>query len=84
MTPQNKAIELFNQFKFETQNEQVNEMLENLAFFSGKIFFNEIQKNCSIKKRVYWQQVHNHFLEHYTNKVLNVRIKHPEENNSAV
>lgn len=84
MTPQNKAIEIYNQFKFETANEDVNKMLEDVAFFSCKIFINEILKNCSIKKKTYWQQVNKFILEHYTNKILNVRIKHTEENNSEI
>jgi len=84
MTPPNKAIEIYNQFKFETANEDVNKMLEDVAFFSCKIFINEILKNCSIKKRVYWQQVNKFILEHYTNKILNVRIKHTKENNSTL
>lgn len=84
MTPQNKAIELFNQFKFETQSDEANKMLEDVAFFSCRIFINEILKNCSVKKRVYWQQVNKFILEHYTNKILNVRVKHTEEDNSAI
>lgn len=84
MIPQNKAIEIYNQFKFETQSDEANKMLEDVAFFSCRIFINEMLKNCSIKKRVYWQQVNKFILEHYTNKILNVRIKHTEENNSEV
>lgn len=84
MTPQNKAIEIYNQFKFETQSDEANKMLEDVAFFSCKIFINEMLKNCSSKKVIYWQQVNKFILEHYTNKILNVRIKHTEENNSAV
>jgi hypothetical protein len=84
MTPQNKAIELFNQFKFETQSDEANKMLEDVAFFSCKIFINEILKNCSSKKVIYWQQVNKFILEHYTNKILNVRVKHTEENNPTL
>lgn len=84
MIPQNKAIEIYNQFKFETQSDEANKMLEDVAFFSCKIFINEMLKNCSSKKVIYWQQVHKFILEHYTNKILNVRVKHTEENNPAI
>lgn len=84
MTSQNKAIELFNQFKFETQSDEANKMLEDVAFFSCKIFINEILKNCSVKKRVYWQQVNKFILEHYTNKILNVRVNNTKKDNSAI
>ena len=81
MTEQNKAVELYNQFKFKTSNEDVNKMLEDVAFFSCKIFINEMIKNCSKKKLIYWQNVNKFLLEHYTNKVLNVRIANPIEDN---
>jgi len=81
MTPINKAEQLFNQFKFETANEDVNKMLEDLAFFSCKILINEMLQNCSKKKTTYWNSVHNHILEYYTNKVLNVRIPNTKEDN---
>lgn len=81
MTEQNKAVELYNQFTFKTSNEDVNKMLEDVAFFSCKIFINEILKNCSKKKLIYWQNVNKFLLEHYTNKVLNVRIPNTIEDN---
>ena len=81
MTEQNKAIEIYNQFKFETTNEEINKMLEDVAFFSCKILINEMLKNCSKKKLIYWQNVNKFILEHYTNKILNVRITNPGENN---
>jgi hypothetical protein len=81
MTEQNKAIEIYNQFKFETTNDEINKMLEDVAFFSCKILINEMLKNCSKKKLIYWQNVNKFILEHYTNKILNVRISNPEENN---
>lgn len=81
MTEQNKAVELYNQFKFKTSNEDVNKMLEDVAFFSCKIFINEMIKNCSKKKLIYWKNVNKFLLEHYTNKVLNVRIPNPSEDN---
>lgn len=81
MTEQNKAIEIYNQFKFETTNDEINKMLEDVAFFSCKILINEMLKNCSKKKLIYWQNVNKFILEHYTNKILNVRITNPGENN---
>jgi len=81
MTEQNKAIEIYNQFKFETANEEINKMLEDVAFFSCKILINEMLKNCSKKKLIYWQNVNKFILEHYTNKILNVRITDPKQNN---
>jgi hypothetical protein len=81
MTEQNKAIEIYNQFKFETTNDEINKMLEDVAFFSCKILINEMLKNCSKKKLIYWQNVNKYILEHYTNKILNVRISNPKENN---
>jgi len=81
MIEQNKAIEIYNQFKFETTNDEINKMLEDVAFFSCKILINEMLKNCSKKKLIYWQNVNKFILEHYTNKILNVRISNPEENN---
>lgn len=81
MTEQNKAIEIYNQFKFETTNDEINKMLEDVAFFSCKILINEMLKNCSKKKLVYWQNVNKFILEHYTNKILNVRITDPKQNN---
>lgn len=81
MTEQNKAIELYNQFKFDVSNEDVNKMLEDVAFFSCKIFINEMLKNCSKKKIIYWQNVNKFLLEHYTNKVLNVRVTNTSEDN---
>lgn len=81
MTEQNKAVELYNQFTFKTSNEDVNKMLEDVAFFSCKIFINEMLKNCSKKKLIYWQNVNKFLLEHYTNKVLNVRIPNTSEDN---
>ena len=81
MTEQNKAVELYNQFAFKTSNEDVNKMLEDVAFFSCKIFINEMLKNCSKKKLIYWQNVNKFLLEHYTNKVLNVRIPNTSEDN---
>ena len=81
MTEQNKAVELYNQFTFKTSNDDVNKMLEDVAFFSCKIFINEMLKNCSKKKLIYWQNVNKFLLEHYTNKVLNVRITNTIEDN---
>jgi hypothetical protein len=81
MTEQNKAIELYNQFKFDVSNEYINKMLEDVAFVSCKIFINEMLKNCSKKKIIYWQNVNKFLLEHYTNKVLNVRVTNTIENN---
>lgn len=81
MTEQNKAIEIYNQFKFETTNDEINKMLEDVAFFSCKILINEMLKNCSKKKLIYWQNVNKFILEHYTNKILNVRITDPKQNN---
>lgn len=81
MTEQNKAVELYNQFTFKTSNDDVNKMLEDVAFFSCKIFINEMLKNCSKKKLIYWQNVNKFLLEHYTNKVLNVRIPNTSEDN---
>lgn len=84
MTEQTKAEQLFNQFKFETSNEDVNRMLEDVAFFSCKIFINEMLKNCSKKKLIYWQNVNKFILEYYTNKVLNVRITNSSEDNQTI
>ncbi len=81
MTEQNKALEIYNQFKFETTNDEINKMLEDVAFFSCKILINEMLKNCSKKKLIYWQNVNKFILEHYTNKILNVRITDPKQNN---
>jgi hypothetical protein len=81
MTEKNKAEQLYKQFTFQTANEDVNKMLEDVAFFSCKIFINEMIKNCSKKKLIYWQNVNKHLLEYYTNKVLNVRISNTKEDN---
>lgn len=81
MTEQNKAEQLYKQFTFKTANEDVNKMLEDVAFFSCKIFINEMIKNCSKKKLIYWQNVNKHLLEYYTNKVLNVRVADTKEDN---
>lgn len=81
MTEQNKAVELYKQFTFKTSNDDVNKMLEDVAFFSCKIFINEMLKNCSKKKLIYWQNVNKFLLEHYTNKILNVRIPNSSEDN---
>jgi hypothetical protein len=81
MTEQNKAEQLYKQFTFETSNEEINKMLEDVAFFSCKILINEMLKNCSKKKLIYWQNVNKFLLEYYTNKVLNVRIPNTKEDN---
>ncbi len=81
MTEQNKAEQLYKQFTFQTANEDVNKMLEDVAFFSCKIFINEMIKNCSKKKLIYWQNVNKYLLEYYTNKVLNVRVADTKEDN---
>jgi hypothetical protein len=81
MTEQNKAEQLYKQFTFETSNQEVNKMLEDVAFFSCKILINEMLQNCSKKKLIYWQNVNKFLLEYYTNKVLNVRIPNTKEDN---
>jgi hypothetical protein len=81
MTEQNKAEQLYKQFTFQTANDDVNKMLEDVAFFSCKILINEMIKNCSKKKLIYWQNVNKHLLEYYTNKVLNVRVADTKEDN---
>jgi hypothetical protein len=81
MTEQNKAEQLFKQFTFETSNEEINKMLEDVAFFTCKILINEMLQNCSKKKLIYWQNVNKFLLEYYTNKVLNVRIPNTKEDN---
>jgi hypothetical protein len=81
MTEQNKAEQLYKQFTFETSNQDVNKMLEDVAFFSCKILINEMLQNCSKKKLIYWQNVNKFLLEYYTNKVLNVRIPNTKEDN---
>jgi hypothetical protein len=81
MTEQNKAEQLYKQFTFETANQDVNKMLEDVAFFSCKILINEMLQNCSKKKLIYWKNVNKFLLEYYTNKVLNVRVQNTNEDN---
>jgi hypothetical protein len=81
MTEHNKAEQLYKQFTFETANQDVNKMLEDVAFFSCKILINEMLQNCSKKKLIYWQNVNKFLLEYYTNKVLNVRVQNTNEDN---